>query len=408
MSLGAKVGAGLMTVVTGTAGVGVYALTRPAATDSSGAPVTQAADEQPARLIASRVDDGSRTRLTSSQAKVPQSPWNAQTPGAGTTPAPLASGAGAPWAKEAGAAEGETAARERPAAADHPRANPAHAPWSAPPTGDASAAAPPRSDSAPPPSLAPDPRPLHTRREANPAVAPNPIASNATSPAEPVTKEPAVFRSDRKLDVAAPPDSPPLKEAAQKHAAATLPSTASAAARQRPLAATNCPPGAVRLQSCVPLNHGCNPTVPADPCAGRMPPATKTGGAEASRPRGVPTLARIAAKPAEGVILAHHEEPAPTLASNVPHLATGLGAASAVSAADVSTGRYRIGPEDSYWTIAQQVYGNGRYDRALDEYNRRRRPNRHLEPGDELETPPLETLRRLYPDLCPASALATR
>jgi hypothetical protein len=59
---------------------------------------------------------------------------------------------------------------------------------------------------------------------------------------------------------------------------------------------------------------------------------------------------------------------------------------------------------DSLWMISERAYGVGLYYRALFAFNRDRvaRPDR-IEPGIELVTPPVDQLRRLYPDLCPAA-----
>ena len=60
--------------------------------------------------------------------------------------------------------------------------------------------------------------------------------------------------------------------------------------------------------------------------------------------------------------------------------------------------------DDSLWTISEQAYGQGGYYRALFAVNKDRipRPDR-IQAGIEIQTPPLEELRQLYPDLCPTS-----
>jgi hypothetical protein len=60
--------------------------------------------------------------------------------------------------------------------------------------------------------------------------------------------------------------------------------------------------------------------------------------------------------------------------------------------------------DDSLWTISEQTYGQGGYYRALFAVNKDRipRPDR-IQAGTEIQTPPLEELRQLYPDLCPTS-----
>lgn len=60
--------------------------------------------------------------------------------------------------------------------------------------------------------------------------------------------------------------------------------------------------------------------------------------------------------------------------------------------------------DDSLWSISEQTYGQGDYFRALFALNKDRipRPDR-IGAGIELQTPPLEELRQLFPDLCPAA-----
>ncbi|MBS0208475.1 MAG: LysM peptidoglycan-binding domain-containing protein [Planctomycetes bacterium] len=63
---------------------------------------------------------------------------------------------------------------------------------------------------------------------------------------------------------------------------------------------------------------------------------------------------------------------------------------------------YTVQPNDSYWTIAERVYGSGKYFKALEEHNRERVPNSgKLRVGDQVATPSIETLERQYADLTP-------
>ena len=61
-----------------------------------------------------------------------------------------------------------------------------------------------------------------------------------------------------------------------------------------------------------------------------------------------------------------------------------------------------IGPGDTFFKIAERVYGSGDYYKALYQHNRDRyrRPDR-LPIGDKVRTPPVEELQRRYPELCP-------
>lgn len=55
---------------------------------------------------------------------------------------------------------------------------------------------------------------------------------------------------------------------------------------------------------------------------------------------------------------------------------------------------------DSFWLMSQRVYGSGQYYKALFEHNRQRvaSPDQ-IDAGIEIETPPLDELRALYPQL---------
>ena len=59
-------------------------------------------------------------------------------------------------------------------------------------------------------------------------------------------------------------------------------------------------------------------------------------------------------------------------------------------------------PNDNYWAIAQKVYNNGAFYKALAEVNKLKsaQPDR-LAPGQIISTPPVAELRKNYPDLCP-------
>ena len=58
-------------------------------------------------------------------------------------------------------------------------------------------------------------------------------------------------------------------------------------------------------------------------------------------------------------------------------------------------------PNDSFWSIAQRVYDDGRYFRALYEFNRIGDGFYRIEPGTRILTPSIEQLREMHPKLCP-------
>jgi nucleoid-associated protein YgaU len=56
---------------------------------------------------------------------------------------------------------------------------------------------------------------------------------------------------------------------------------------------------------------------------------------------------------------------------------------------------------DSWWSLAERAYGDGRLYRALFAWNRTIDPRVSLTPGTRLEIPPAATLRTAWPALLP-------
>jgi len=63
---------------------------------------------------------------------------------------------------------------------------------------------------------------------------------------------------------------------------------------------------------------------------------------------------------------------------------------------------------DTYWTVAQRHYGDGRWFRALYEHNRRRIDEFEPEPGRWIELPRLDDLIRQWPALVPDGSTSDR
>ena len=62
---------------------------------------------------------------------------------------------------------------------------------------------------------------------------------------------------------------------------------------------------------------------------------------------------------------------------------------------------------DSFWLIAQRVYGDGRYFNALYEFNRDQVESfNDIPAGTRISTPPVDQLRQRWPDLCPRETFA--
>lgn len=62
---------------------------------------------------------------------------------------------------------------------------------------------------------------------------------------------------------------------------------------------------------------------------------------------------------------------------------------------------YVARPGDSWWTLAERVYGDGRFYRALFAWNRAIDPRVSLVPGTTLQLPPADRLRVAWPGLMP-------
>lgn len=62
---------------------------------------------------------------------------------------------------------------------------------------------------------------------------------------------------------------------------------------------------------------------------------------------------------------------------------------------------YVVAPGDSFWSIAQQAYGDGSYYRALFAYNSDRYPHAEdVRTGSVLDVPSVEVLKSKFPELC--------
>ena len=87
---------------------------------------------------------------------------------------------------------------------------------------------------------------------------------------------------------------------------------------------------------------------------------------------------------------------------NDPLATAGAMTPRAADAGLVGSGAYKVQPNDSYWTIAEKIYGSGAYFKALAEANREKNPREdRLQVGAMLVAPPIEVLQKRFPDLCP-------
>jgi F0F1-type ATP synthase membrane subunit b/b' len=79
------------------------------------------------------------------------------------------------------------------------------------------------------------------------------------------------------------------------------------------------------------------------------------------------------------------------------------------SAAATGVQQYMVTAQDSYYSVAEKMYGNGGFNKALYEYNRRNNPAAdRLQVGGAMLVPDLGTLQAQFPELVPnAAATAT-
>ena len=395
MSSGAKLGAGILTLVTGTAGWGVYQFTKSSPDTATETASTESSDES-AKLIPTDVVDKPSTRLMSSLENAPPP----------TSSSPAKDWPENPWArKDAATPVPETTkfGGNDPAVSDtRPAADAtAPSPWSRPQnlsTAANDAQPSNQSDAAPPPGFLPDIKPANAPPSKSLRSSPDRPTIGATRP---IGTE-RILSSGTTADTTAkkpPPisDPPPARVAKSSKSATAVDSarapTATPSNPCLPVVACNpCPVNPCPINPCPPnpcISTGGNSNSPKTfaPYA-----APKTSG---GRPQ-VPTLARELRSLDR---TAETDVPVQSAAFNAPTPARAKPDGTPVNLTDNDS--YLVLPDDSYWTIAETVYGDGEFHRALAEHNRRKFSGRRLAVGDEISTPSAAVLRRLYPWLCP-------
>jgi nucleoid-associated protein YgaU len=96
--------------------------------------------------------------------------------------------------------------------------------------------------------------------------------------------------------------------------------------------------------------------------------------------------------------------PLPAAAAPLPPTAGGMAGQPAGQSAAQPAG-YECMPGDSWWSLAERAYGDGRLYRALFAWNRTLDPRVSLAPGTRLELPPRERLEAAWPKLVPGPAV---
>ncbi len=100
-----------------------------------------------------------------------------------------------------------------------------------------------------------------------------------------------------------------------------------------------------------------------------------------------PTPAFVASPPSTFVAAPPAAEPLPPSRHEEPHVSR--------------PGEYVARPGDSWWSLAERTYGDGRFYRALFAWNRAHDPRISLVPGTRLELPPVDRLTTAWPNLMP-------
>ena len=68
----------------------------------------------------------------------------------------------------------------------------------------------------------------------------------------------------------------------------------------------------------------------------------------------------------------------------------------------IAAGKYKLGPNENFWTVSERAYGSGGYFKALHAYNAEQHPVQdELTVGDEIMVPVRTELEREFPALCP-------
>jgi nucleoid-associated protein YgaU len=152
---------------------------------------------------------------------------------------------------------------------------------------------------------------------------------------------------------------------------------------------------------------------PLPPTTTVTPPSNEPRGR--SRFAGVPSASAVAPAASDPFVArASYEEPAAApypprpqpVASRVS--ATGLDEQRPAAPPPMPGSSYVARPGDSWWSLAEQVYGDGRLYRAVFAWNRALDPRVSLVAGTPIELPPRDRLETAWPALMPTPAGTTQ
>ena len=139
---------------------------------------------------------------------------------------------------------------------------------------------------------------------------------------------------------------------------------------------------------------------PANPAEDLLSPPAETITSELSPPQGLDEPAFLPVSPpaaGEPVAAPPSFDEAPAFAAPPALDAVSFSAPPPAAAGDTHV----AGPGDSWWSLAERAYGDGRLYRALFAWNRAVNPRVSLVPGTSLEIPPATKLAAAWPSLMP-------
>ncbi len=129
---------------------------------------------------------------------------------------------------------------------------------------------------------------------------------------------------------------------------------------------------------------------PAEPLAAQPPASRFAVQPAAAPPAQDPFLSR-----------ASFEQPADPVVNDVVASPVPAVSPPATASAIVAGAAYTVQAGDSWWSLAERAYGDGRFYRALFAWNRVLDPRVSLTPGTPLEIPQLPKLEAAWPKLLP-------
>ena len=96
----------------------------------------------------------------------------------------------------------------------------------------------------------------------------------------------------------------------------------------------------------------------------------------------------------------------PVVSATPASFSTAVDSSGVVKTVSYEKTTWTVKKGDSFWSIAQANYGDGRFFRALYEQNRRSVPGfENLTEGTEIDLPSADQLIQKYPGLCPSDAV---